>query len=333
MKLLVIGDFHLKHDPSKSQAYQEWESRMYLHVIDQIAKQKVDAVVFAGDLTDGTELTRELEYIDYMLDKIKAPIWLLDGNHERIQGIKEVKYLHGDILRDYWKSKGVRVFEYDRVDNILLCSHKHIAKLETEREGADLLISHIRLGEEFGCEIEPANLIKKFKLSVMGDIHTPSTLYSDRVVYTNSPIDVKFLAENEYVPRGAIIVDTETLEWGRVSFLKDNFRKLVLYFDSVSKIAIPDRKDCWFKLVVEDTSVNLKELKRRTFDNADVEAKKIELVKSAKLKDISAEVLAGLKGKKMAESFQDYALLALKDSGKPELEQRLIAGIAELEIG
>ena len=97
VRVMHLSDIHLGHFRGK---------RFLQRIVEKTNEQKADIVVITGDLFDGRiNLTRDALS---PLAQLKAPVYFIEGNHDRYTGVGTIK----DLLRQM----GVNVLENEMVN-------------------------------------------------------------------------------------------------------------------------------------------------------------------------------------------------------------------------
>lgn len=168
--LVQISDLHIGAAHTKN---------FLKNIVDRVIAQKPDVVVITGDLIDGKHVYEE-GYFDY-LNKIKVPVLMVTGNHERMAGMDlvysllentSVKLLRDESfffegvcfvgIDDFDNPRGMfnvlKKFDLDSsVYNVLLYHRPSFFK-RVRRLGVDLMLS----GHTHAGQIFPGNFILRF---------------------------------------------------------------------------------------------------------------------------------------------------------------------------
>lgn len=197
MRLLAIGDLHIKMVPGVP---KDWQIKRYEEYIDNLiseCKEKPTILAIVGDTLDSiTPSKEELRLFLSLLHKLKNEdihVLLVSGNHCTIQeGSSILDYLLLDEFPNICYRRNL-VFNNTTFHLVNHDSLKSYAPSNfTER---NILLSHFRctIPPHITEEINVKKLTKPFDLCIVGDIHT--NLQFDNVYYTNQPLNKQFETE------------------------------------------------------------------------------------------------------------------------------------------
>ena len=327
---LCIGDYHLK-DYNKS-PLDTWQVKVYMYsfksIIKIIEKYNISKLILLGDTFDVIPKDNSLELFAKFMNQLKPynlEIIGISGNHELLGGQGKNYYL--DVMKEYFNlNYGIKVKEYEQIDDILYCSHKHINRLEKLNKKVKIVYSHFRYNiPPITDEIDTIALQKNAELVILGDIHHLNR--KGNIVYTSSPTDTHFSSSNEldtHTP-SVLLLNEESLEWKWESVLTTKYRKYKRTFASTESFLAnveSMREDFntnhnFYKVVIQDRKAKLNTLKKDLYtDFCIIHYETIDLDISKENKKISTDIIKNLATTNISQSLLEFIL---KNNSKKEL--------------
>ena len=185
--IAVIADVHVNLDRDS-----EFEQDRFLKLIQHIAQNSYDYVIFAGDLFD--KARPSLEELKLVISELSflatsSQIFIIAGNHEAVTRRSTIfDYINFNEFASVIKDKDITINH----TSIRLTDWMTIKKYDVMKSKVDVLISHFRSNLGFiKEEVNTAVIARSANLVVLGDIHQA---YSplDNVHYCSSPYSTKF---------------------------------------------------------------------------------------------------------------------------------------------
>jgi len=327
---LCIGDYHLK-DYNKS-PLDTWQVKVYMYsfksIIKIIEKYNISKLILLGDTFDAIPKDNSLELFAKFMNQLKPynlEIIGISGNHELLAGQGKNYYL--DVMKEYFNlNYNIKVKEYEQIDDILYCSHKHINRLEKLNKKVKIVYSHFRYNiPPITDEIDTIALQKNAELVILGDIHHLNR--KGNIVYTSSPTDTHFSSSNEldtHTP-SVLLLNEESLEWKWESVLTTKYRKYKRTFASTESFLAnveSMREDFntnhnFYKVVIQDRKAKLNTLKKDLYtDFCIIHYETIDLDISKENKKISTDIIKNLATTNISQSLLEFIL---KNNSKKEL--------------
>ncbi|MBE6570030.1 MAG: DNA repair exonuclease [Ruminococcaceae bacterium] len=226
MKILHSGDLHLDTpfsalDERQAEIRKNELRAAFTSMMTYARMNEVDMAVFAGDVFEGCNVTREtIALVHKELEKFAKPVFIVAGNHDYADD-KSLWYKHTF-------SENVHVFTEEQLSHIRVPSlgvtvwgysfkapmlHDNPARGRSASESGTPDDIHILLGHaEVNDPSQPYAPISDKDLTLfgadyvaLGHVHMP-TIYGDRIVYCGCLEPRRF---SESGPHGACIVDIE----------------------------------------------------------------------------------------------------------------------------
>lgn len=229
-RYICAGDLHIKIRPELPLGFQANRYRSLFSFIISKCKEHDAVLLLAGDLLDSVDpRTEEIDLLlNFMHDLSKKGILtiIVSGNHETqssasgssrsvldnlaLDRIDNIMYSNG-------RKTGERLFPYvlsQEHSVVEAYSHHSLAYLlenvdtvEPSSNQVRILLSHIRctLNKFVKEEVDLEKVCKPYDLAILGDIHMPLD-YSDKIVYTNSALNVHF-EEEDKITCGILLVE------------------------------------------------------------------------------------------------------------------------------
>ena len=279
MKILVIGDTHLRDSLSYSSYISDGRVSEKRDILDFIVKSAEDCehVVFMGDFfnsrNNSSETNRSaVELLERLEDKY---VCIISGNHEKKRDGKTAIDFLAEIKKDNWhiftkpgvvSVGGEKKIKFDFLPYMLnseleVENYEEAAKkVVNELEGGDILFAHHAIsGTSFnGISVDTFNemilpraeLEKKYKLVVAGHIHTPQ--HEGRTLITGS----LFTSEVGEIEKFIFKID----ESMTVEKLKVPAREIHKLENPTIQELTKLPKNSIVKIVVTDKNINIDEL-------------------------------------------------------------------------
>lgn len=332
---LCIGDFHLR-DLSQS-PYDNWQYKAYVASFKSISKvidkYKVKKLILVGDTFDVVPKHNSLELFAMFMQIIKEynlEIILLAGNHTLMSG--QGRHYYEEIMIEYFKlNYNIGVKGYEKIEDVLYCSHKHIDKLEKINKPIKLVYSHFRSNIlPISDEINITALNKNAELVILGDIHFK--LNVDNIVYTGSPIDTHFSSSNElesHTP-SVLLLNEDSLEWEWGSVLTTKYRKKKKIYASAESFLndVENLRDDFktnhnfYKVIIQDRKVELNRIKKSLYEDfCIINYETLDLEYNYENKKISVDIVKNLSTNDTSKSFIQFCE---KNLTKPHLRELLL---------
>lgn len=253
MKLVCIGDLHI------NSKHLKFEETKLTTIIQELNKLSYDRLVLAGDIFDkNSPNLKEIQLFYKFLELTNCKdVIVIDGNHDYttfdyLPSLSSFKYTKDEIL------DGVHYVSWSKIKDF-------------NSRQAKILISHIRgnVGKYIKEEANLSSISSNYKLTVLGDIHSPITL-DNNVIYTSSPAPThhKLVRENEH---GFVVVDTETLTVDRVFLDKPLRIKVELNVAEAIEYVKSIEEYNTYKIIVRDSNEELYKLREINLPNVSIE--------------------------------------------------------------
>lgn len=255
MKILHCSDIHLGKKPFGTREFTQERYLDFFRVFDELITKaieiKIDLLIIAGDLFDKKELTPDVlnrtENIFYKLKYNNIPVFLIEGNHDNIQGNDTINsWLNYLETKGYVKRGNYSYFEKEykfsnhkfgdinvygvgypgfAIDDVL----KSLANQLNPKE-KNIVVVHTALGGgEFLPGLVSSDTIKLFKDKVVyiagGHLHS-FQVYPKENPYFFIPGSLEYwnVLNERKKEKGAILFDTDTTEY---QFIQVNPRKRI----------------------------------------------------------------------------------------------------------
>jgi len=331
---LCIGDYHLK-DYNKS-PLDTWQVKVYMYsfksIIKIIEKYNISKLILLGDTFDIIPKDNSLELFAKFMNQLKPynlEIIGISGNHELLGGQGKNYYL--DVMKEYFNlNYNIKVKEYEQIDDILYCSHKHINRLEKLNKKVKIVYSHFRYNiPPITDEIDTIALQKNAELVILGDIHHLNR--KGNIVYTSSPTDTSFDSNNDlesHTP-SILLLNEETLEWKWETTLSTQYRKKKKIYASVDLFLadVENLRDDFktnhnfYKCVVQDKKASLSKVKKGLYEDfCIITFEALDLEYNYENKKISNDIVKTLATQDTSKSLLEFCE---KNLTKPSLKDKL----------
>lgn len=331
---LVMGDFHIK-DLTQS-SYDTWQYKMFIssfkNVIKIIEKHNIKKLILLGDTFDVPPKGKSLELFAKFMSMLKPynlEIDMIDGNHCLLSG--QGKRYYCEYMKDYFKlNYTIEVKEYEKIGDILYCSHKYIDKLEKVKP-TKLVYSHFRSNiYPTVDEIDITAINKNVELCVAGDIHF--RLSAKNIVYTGTPVDVHFDSNNElesHTP-SVLLLNEHTLEWKWETTLSNQYRKKKKIYASAESFLsdVESLRDDFktnhnfYKVIIQDRKVELNRIKKSLYEDFCImNYETLDLEYNYENRKISVDIVKNLSTNDTSKSFIQFCE---KNLTKPHLRELLL---------
>ena len=185
-RFIITGDWHLNFSKNK-----EWEVDRFYSLVGELQKvgDSNTILLLSGDIFDkpmpSLDEVKEFYHAIKTLSKTYNDIWLIDGNHERVDNKSTLFDYLPEINFKYFKEPKIMVIDNY---NLYLVGHSQLNKLEDLLpERNSILISHFRC--DIGIvkeEVDVGMLSDKFDYVIASDIHQHYKPYQN-VEYTSQP--------------------------------------------------------------------------------------------------------------------------------------------------
>lgn len=279
MKILCIGDLHLKDNLSYSEYVSDKRASEKKRILDYIIDQSVDCqhIVFLGDnfnsRNNSSETNREfVEFIERFKDK---EIYIISGNHERKGNGKTAIDFLAEVKNRQWhifttpstvmlddKKLDFLPYLYNAdlgVDNIKDAEKRILKKLE----GGDILFAHHTISDISWNGIKSNTLTnevvlskkeleKRYKKIIIGHIHEPQQ--NNNVLVAGSVFTSEVGEHQKYIYK--LELDDNSIE--KIELPNRKILKLENpTFKELEKI----EKDSIIKVILTDRKINVEELR------------------------------------------------------------------------
>ena len=208
MKVLFTADWHIKL--GQKNVPIDWQKNRYRDLLYQLNNIECDLLVIGGDIFDRVPTVEELELYFELIASIKHDTIIFDGNHEatkkgstflsRLKLVTRAINPLVDIIDSYYYLENMDFIPYNKV-----------YKFQPEEMSGDICFTHVR--GEIPPHVKPEvdlDLFNRWKIVLAGDLHSHSNCQRN-ILYPGSPLTTSF--HRNPVESGAILIDTETLEW------------------------------------------------------------------------------------------------------------------------
>jgi len=250
-KILMSADWHINlHKKSVPYDWQINRFKMFFESIYALEPQH-DIHIIAGDVFDKKPQTDEICLLLDYLNKCTIPTYIIPGNHEATrkgESFLEHFIIHNAVNNDLVKiyTKNTRVI-YDDF-GIQFYPYGEMQKNNLpEHHPEDILITHIRgeipphVTEEYDFE-----LIRPWRLTLLGDLHFYHKYKDFNVWYPGSPMNVTF-DRNPTHEYGVLSIDSTNM---KPDFIQLDLPKLLRATISVGEDMV---KDNWNHVIYEVT--------------------------------------------------------------------------------
>lgn len=282
IRILHSADWHILL--RKKKVPYEWQKSRFELMFDKLLdmEKSCDVHIIAGDLFDKAPSEDEVALCLKYLNRVTIPTYIIPGNHEAtsrgksfLSSFAEAHVINNDNVniitqneRRVINGQGFQFFPYGEMQ---------INNVPNYIEG-DILVTHIRgevpphITAEFDFE-----LIRSWKLVLIGDLHFNHQYKNFPVYYPGSPLNIVFDREEnrEY---GVNIIDLNSVDSYSISFKNLKLPKLIR-----RKIRAGEKpKDDPFHNIIYEIVGSVEELAK--VENSDLIDKKIAERKSSKVK-------------------------------------------------
>ena len=257
--ILALADIHI--NTSRYLEYEEEKLRLIRKAI--LSHPEVSHIVLAGDTFDKakpTLLDIKLFY-DFIHSLSDYTIDIIGGNHDP-------ETFH------YLPTVGFRY--HSEITTIGPITYIPWTQIQEPFPENDVCFSHARctIPPHIGEEVDIGKYHKAYKLTVLGDIHSPMEPYED-VVYTSSPVPIHFKTQKAN-STGYLIVDPVACSFTR-HFINNLAKiKIVTPNENLGALVTKLKKvrtKSLYKVVVEDYAERLQGIQRHATKSIKIEPK------------------------------------------------------------
>lgn len=232
MKILFVADIHIKL--RQKNIPEKWaRGRLDLlwdTIIKEYKENEADLVILGGDIFDDVPTMKELGiYFDMLLkfEAQKIRLLIYPGNHEAEK--KNSSFL--EYLKDITENVSENfelISEFENCGHFSVLPYTDLHSKKWHDKSGRLLFTHVR--GEIPPHVKPEidlNLFDRWDLVISGDLHSHKNTQRN-IVYPGSPFVTSFHRNRVSGSNGAILVDSEALQWKFLEFdLPQLIRKTV----------------------------------------------------------------------------------------------------------